>query len=137
MIFTTIRFASLVAVAMTLTSAVIAQSPPCVRDYIVQDGDWCDKISAALHVSTYQLIAANQGAINPECTNLWVGQVICLGREGQDCTNVVVVQPGNTCEDITGPAGISFETLRANNPNINEYCTNLYPGEVLCVQKCS
>ena len=57
-------------------------------------------------------------------------QVICLGREGQDCTNVVVVQPGNTCEDIAGPAGISFETLRANNPNINEYCTNLYPGEV-------
>ncbi|KAJ2915961.1 hypothetical protein MD484_g4425, partial [Candolleomyces efflorescens] len=135
MVFTTFLFASLVAVAMTLTSTVVAQPPPCVRTYTVQEGDWCDKISAAMHVSTYQLMAANQGAINPECTNLWVGQVICLGRQGQDCTSVLVVQPGNTCETITALVpGLTYAILRANNPNINEACTNLYPGEVLCVQ---
>ncbi|KAJ2915999.1 hypothetical protein MD484_g4423, partial [Candolleomyces efflorescens] len=134
MVFTTVRFASLVAVAMTLTSGVVAQPPPCVRSYTVQAGDWCDKISAEQNVSTYQLLAANQGAINPQCSNLWVGQVICLGREGQDCTDVVVVESGNTCESIAAAAGITYAALRANNPNVDENCTNIYPGEVLCVQ---
>jgi hypothetical protein len=53
MVFTANRFASLVAVAMTLTSVVVAQPPPCVRNYTVAAGDWCDKISAEQHVSTY------------------------------------------------------------------------------------
>ncbi|RXW18390.1 hypothetical protein EST38_g7467 [Candolleomyces aberdarensis] len=134
MLFTAGRFASLVAVAMTLTSGTLAQVPPCVRNYTVQAGDWCDKISAEQNASTYQLLAANQGNINPECTNLRVGQVICLGRQGQDCTNVVVVQSGNSCESIAAAAGISYAALRANNPNVDENCTNIYPGEVLCVQ---
>jgi len=137
---------SIIATAMALVSltqlnipeaiAQIVLAPPaCARNYTVQPGDWCDKISAAQNASTYQLLNANQGVINPECTNLWVGQVICLSLEGDiDCTNITVVEPGNTCESIALAAGITYTKLRENNPNVDPMCTNIYAGEVLCVQ---
>ncbi|KAF8654875.1 hypothetical protein AX16_003336 [Volvariella volvacea WC 439] len=112
---------------------VSAQLAPCARTYTVQPGDWCDKISAEQDSSTFQLYVANIGVINPDCTNLVPGMEICLGRVGQDCTTVHVVQPGDTCSAISANAGISFNVLRYNNPMIDAECTNIYPGEVLCV----
>ncbi|TFK24237.1 hypothetical protein FA15DRAFT_669781 [Coprinopsis marcescibilis] len=119
---------------LALASGVVAQPPPCLRTYEVKAGDFCDKISVEQGVSTYQLAAVNAGIVNALCTNLWVGQIICLAREGLDCSPVIKVVMLDTCESIATAAGITFERLLANNPNLNADCSNLYPDEVLCVE---
>ncbi|KAJ3488960.1 hypothetical protein NLJ89_g11570 [Agrocybe chaxingu] len=129
-------FNSLLVAAFTSAAVFVnSQTIPanCTRTYTVQSGDFCDKISAAQNVSTYQLATVNSGIINPECTNLFVGEVICLGLEGQDCTQVSVVTAGSDCNTIATAAGISFADLLNNNPNVDAQCTNIYGGEVLCV----
>ena len=57
-------------------------------------------------------------------------QVLCLGITGQDCTTTYVVQTGNNCVGIADTYSITQTTLLANNPNVNQNCTNLYPDEV-------
>ena len=59
-------------------------------------------------------------------------QELCLGRTGQDCTDVYVVQSGDYCAKIADTAGIPLATLLANNGNINSGCSNLGVGEVCC-----
>jgi hypothetical protein len=59
-------------------------------------------------------------------------QVVCLGTEGQDCTKVYTVVEGDTCEWIQEMYGMDSNTLWSNNPQINDDCTNIYIGEVLC-----
>ncbi|KAF8876135.1 hypothetical protein BD779DRAFT_1650928 [Infundibulicybe gibba] len=108
--------------------------PECTKGYTVKSGDFCDGISATQGVSTYQLAHANP-QINKGCTNLFVGEKLCLARKGEDCQPTHIVQVGDTCASIARAAGTSFDTLRANNPNIDAKCSNIYPGEVLCVAK--
>ncbi|TCD71388.1 hypothetical protein EIP91_010094 [Steccherinum ochraceum] len=124
-------FATLVAATAI---AVHAQSgvANCDREYTVQENDFCDKISAAQNVSTFQLAEVNKAVIDPLCDNLHEGEVICLGVEGQDCTTVHVIAEGEFCFEIAGNAGISLDTLLANNPNVNSDCSNIGVGEVLC-----
>ncbi|PPQ76725.1 hypothetical protein CVT26_004433 [Gymnopilus dilepis] len=142
--FNTIAMIVFCALAATSASAQIAFPTNCARNYTVQDGDFCDKISANEKASTYQLATANAGIIDPACDNLFVGetryspylkleQVICLGLTGHDCDTVHVVANGDGCPDIATAAGISLADLLANNPNINADCSNIYIGEVLCV----
>lgn len=47
-----------------------------------------------------------------------------------DCNTVHVVESGDFCAGIAGEAGISVDTLLANNPNVNSGCTNIAIGEV-------
>ncbi|PAV18213.1 hypothetical protein PNOK_0669900 [Pyrrhoderma noxium] len=126
-------FKVFVASATTLSMAlsVSAQLANCARNYTVQPGDVCDAISAANHVSTFQLAHVNT-FIDVDCTNLFVGEILCLGIVGQDCSTTTVVQEGNTCPSIEAAASIPASTLFNNNPNINADCSNIYPGEVLC-----
>jgi len=52
--------------------AVFAQSvfaAKCSRTYEIKAGDYCDKISQAQNVSTYQLAAINSAIINKGCSN--------------------------------------------------------------------
>ncbi|KAH9896430.1 hypothetical protein C8Q73DRAFT_685398 [Cubamyces lactineus] len=126
------RFAILfVAVAAVVSGSVLVSQAECARDYTVVGGDTCDGISASTGTPTFQLHFVNQ-VINEACTNLSIGQVLCLGVVGQDCTDVHVVQAGDNCIDIAKAAGTSLDTLLANNPNVNSACTNIYAGEVLC-----
>jgi len=118
------------AAALLLQSAV-AQS--CSRNYTVQAGDYCDSISAAQNVSTYQLATVNSGVFNSDCTNLQPGTNVCLGYAGQDCSTTYIVQAQDTCDSITGSYNINATMLYGNNPQINSDCTNIYVGEVLCV----
>ncbi|KAG8216336.1 hypothetical protein J3R82DRAFT_6409 [Butyriboletus roseoflavus] len=92
----------------------------------------CNAISAQYSVSTYQLAAVNTGIIDVYCSNLYVGEVICLGLTGQDCETTYVVQSGDTCLVIAGMFNIPESTLLQNNPNVNPSCTNIniYPLEV-------
>lgn len=121
-------------VALASLATVKAQNGACIRTYEVKPGDVCDKIAASQGVSTFQVIAANVGVIDSFCSNLFPSQIICLARTDLNCSPVVVVQPGNTCNSIAVQAGISPSDLARNNPNISTGCTNIYPGLVLCVQ---
>ncbi|KAH9890901.1 hypothetical protein C8Q73DRAFT_746987 [Cubamyces lactineus] len=113
--------------------AQVAFAGACTRTYTVQEGDWCDTISAAQKVSTYQLAIVNAGSIDSGCDNLQPGQVLCLGTEGEDCSTTHVVQTDDTCDGITANYNINATMLYANNPQIDSECGNLYIGEVLCV----
>ncbi|KAG2064198.1 hypothetical protein BDR04DRAFT_1235224 [Suillus decipiens] len=132
-----LSFAARLIALAAIAAAVSAQklSADCARSVTVQPGDTCDSISAKYHVSTYQLAKVNKKTINPPCTDLVAGEVICLGIKGHDCYVTQVVQPEDTCQKIANEAGIPIKKLLANNPNINTDCTNLYSGEVLCTMK--
>ncbi|KAI0714537.1 hypothetical protein C8Q76DRAFT_840566 [Earliella scabrosa] len=80
----------------------------------------------------FQLANVNKGIINADCTNLELGQTICLGIFGQDCQVVHIIGPGQTCESIARAAGTTVNILLANNPNVDNACTNLEIGQVLC-----
>jgi len=115
-----------------LVQFVSAQGSNCTRSYTVQPGDICDSISAANNVSTYQLAVVNDDTINVECNNLNPGATICLGWTGEDCSTTYVVQLDDTCDDIAYAHNINETIFSQNNPQLNEECTNLYVGEVVC-----
>lgn len=72
----------------------------------------------------------NNGIIDSSCSNLQPNSTICLGYTDQDCSTTYVVQANDTCTAITQTAGINSTMLYANNPQINQDCSNLYIGEV-------
>ncbi|KAF8972063.1 hypothetical protein BDZ97DRAFT_1783035 [Flammula alnicola] len=116
-----------------LSFGVLVRSQACARNYTVQPGDFCDKISAEQNVSTFQLASVNSKIIDPACDNLAVGEVLCLGLVGEDCSTVHVVASGDACDAIAAQANITTADLLTDNPNVSVGCTNIYPGEVLCV----
>ncbi|KAF8488464.1 hypothetical protein JB92DRAFT_2757317, partial [Gautieria morchelliformis] len=66
------------------------------------------------------------------CSNLGIGQTICLGTIGEDCSNTYTVVPNDTCSTVMNMPGTNATILYANNPQINSDFTNIYVGEVLC-----
>ncbi|KII85553.1 carbohydrate-binding module family 50 protein [Plicaturopsis crispa FD-325 SS-3] len=115
--------------------AQFASAADCARTYTVKEGDICDSISAAKNVSTYQLAVVNYPSVDSACGNLTPGNSICLGWANQDCSTTYVVKPDDDCPGITQLAGINSTLLTQNNPQINQDCSNLYVGEVLCTAK--
>ncbi|KAF9472656.1 hypothetical protein BDN70DRAFT_446300 [Pholiota conissans] len=118
--------------------AVSAQSAiaTCSKSYTVQQGDYCDKISQAQNVSTYQLAVLNSNAINSACSNLLPGQTLCLADNAdEDCNTTYVVLKDDTCDGIAAKNGLNTTILSLNNPQINDGCSNIYLGEVLCTSK--
>lgn len=74
--------------------------------------------------NTFQLSSFFEHVAHPRM------KLLCLGRAGQDCRNVHVVEPGEFCAEIAQNAGIALSTLLANNRNVNSGCTNLQVDEV-------
>ncbi|KAG5735178.1 hypothetical protein E4T56_gene1282 [Termitomyces sp. T112] len=119
-----------------LALPILAQSvygATCNRKYTIQEGDICDSISVAKNVSTYQLSAINTATIDSSCSNLVPGNTICLGYAGEDCSTTYRVVADDTCDHIAANHGLNTTILYLNNPQINDECTNIYVGEVLCV----
>lgn len=75
----------------------------------------------------------NPISIDTACEQLQIGSELCLGYAGSDCTKIHTVVGGDTCGHLLEAYGMSDEVLRQNNPQINDECTNIYIGEVLCV----
>jgi len=117
---------------LLLVAAVPAFAAQCTRSYTVKAGDYCDAISASQNSSTYQLAVLNP-TINNGCTNLGIGQVLCLGTANEDCSTTHVVQTNDVCDSIMSTYNINATLLWSNNPNIDADCTNIYEGQVLCV----
>ncbi|KAJ7256676.1 hypothetical protein C8J57DRAFT_1472952 [Mycena rebaudengoi] len=97
-------------------------------------------------VSDAQLHALNP-TINSGCTNLQIGQTLCLTggptsttmssgptpSGGGGCAQTYTVVSGDTCSTIESRTGISDAQLHALNPSINSGCTNLQVGQTLWV----
>ncbi|OJA13776.1 hypothetical protein AZE42_07458 [Rhizopogon vesiculosus] len=50
------------------------------------------------------------------------------------CTRTAVVKSGNTCDHISAAHNVStYQLATVNSDVINVGCTNLYPGEKLCL----
>lgn len=113
--------------------AQVSSAAKCTRSYTVKEGDYCDKISAANNVSTYQLGANNPGVINEACDNLVIGGTLCLGTKGEDCSTTYVVSAGDTCSQIWENTRVNATIFSFNNPQVDDECSNIYIGEVLCV----
>ncbi|KAK0630489.1 LysM domain protein [Bombardia bombarda] len=95
--------------------------------YTVVSGDTCGGIAVSKGVATGSLVTLNN--ILPACTNLQIGQVLCLP---ETCT-VYVVRSGDTCFSIAKARGITFTQILSFNPSINPTCTNLIAGTNICV----
>jgi len=122
---------STIFTVLILSTTILAQD--CSRQYTVQSGDVCDAISAAQGSSTYQLAYSNQDTINECCTNLQIGQVVCLAVTSQpDCTQTYVVGASDTCASIAQQYNTNVTMIGINNPQLDESC-DIYPGQVLCV----
>ncbi|KAF7368271.1 hypothetical protein MVEN_00148000 [Mycena venus] len=111
----------------------------CSQTYTVVSGDTCAVIESKTGVSDAQLHAQNP-AINSGCTNLQIGQTLCIsggsgstGGGGGGCLQTYTVVSGDTCAVIESKTGISDAQLHAQNPAINSACTNLQVGQTLCV----
>ncbi|KAJ7861621.1 hypothetical protein B0H13DRAFT_1638994, partial [Mycena leptocephala] len=112
----------------------------CAQPYTVVGRDTCAAIESKTGVSDAQLHSLNP-AINSACTNLQVGQTLCLkagtggggGGSGGGCTQTYTVVSGDTCAAIESKTGASDAQLRAQNPAINSACTNLSIGQTLCL----
>lgn len=126
-------FASVVFGALPFISAAAAAIQGCTRNATIVSGDTCDSISTKYGVSTFQLALVNEATIDENCDNLQPNTTICLGVAGQDCTKVYTVVKNDTCDWIMQMYGIANSTLYSNNPQINGDCSNIYVGEVLCV----
>ncbi|KAF8146810.1 hypothetical protein K438DRAFT_1513020, partial [Mycena galopus ATCC 62051] len=90
----------------------------CGQTYTVVSGDTCSSIESKNGVSDAQLHALNP-AINSGCTNLSVGQTLCLSG---GCTQTYTVVSGDTCSTIELKTGVSDSQLHALNPSINSGC---------------
>jgi LysM repeat protein len=100
---------------------------------MVQDGDTCGKISSISNVYIAQLYALNP-SINIECTNLKIGQNLCISSSSvPPCAARYVVQSYQTCSSIAQTNGLKLQTLQILNPFINSACSNLMPGDNICV----
>ncbi|KAJ7204200.1 hypothetical protein B0H12DRAFT_987485, partial [Mycena haematopus] len=107
----------------------------CAQSYTVVSGDTCNAIESRTGVSDATLHSLNP-SINSGCTNLQIGEVLCLsssgGSTGSGCGSTYTVVSGDTCSAIEAKTGVSDSQLHASNPSINSGCTNLQIGQVLC-----
>jgi len=129
--FSKLAFAA--TAALLFVSPALAANANCTRTYTVAAGDICLGISRAQNVSTYQLAAVSDEIIDATCSNLQVGEELCLGTPGEDCTDVYRVGDNDSCTNIQTQFNLNSTILMQNNPNVDEECDNLYPGLILCV----
>ncbi|KIJ43258.1 carbohydrate-binding module family 50 protein [Sphaerobolus stellatus SS14] len=115
----------------TLFAFTGAVSAVCTQSYVVQKGDICNVIALSRGISASQIFILNPNA----CPNIFIGQRLCLFDSAYNCQPVVdVIQPGDSCFSIATAFKITLTELFSLNSNIDSVsCTNIFPGEVLCV----
>lgn len=128
--YTTPASYALNATATTTTSPSDTTSTACVATYAVVDGDTCNTVAQNNGVSTFRLLTAN--GISLDCSNFpYPGASLCIPPSCDTYT----VALNDTCDSIvTGQAGMSSPQLLAWNPDINNMCSNLIVGNLICVR---
>ncbi|GIC92923.1 uncharacterized protein Aud_009401 [Aspergillus udagawae] len=99
------------------------------KTYTVVSGDDCGKIASQQGVPRGSLTSINN--ILPDCSNLQVGQKLCIPNTCQ----LYTIKSGDTCMQITNASSITLSQLRAWNPFINAGCSNLIAGDQICVSQ--
>lgn len=65
--------------------------------------------------------------------------VVAVGSVAQTeipCARTYTVRPGDTCDAIAAAQGVSsFQLAASNSCTINEDCTNIFPGQVICLRR--
>lgn len=120
----------------TFTTSTPTPVVTCTAQYTIALGDTCGKIAANANTYIGQIVGLNTPAINSQCTNIIVGQVICTASSQVPvCNKRVAVQAGQGCGAFAQannvPSGLAG--LLAFNPFISPDCSNIYPGDYLCV----
>jgi LysM repeat protein len=59
--------------------------------------------------------------------------VTSVFAQNQQCTRTYTVQTGDICDGISAAQHASTYQLAVLNPGINAQCSNLMPGQVLCL----
>ncbi|KAJ7199040.1 RlpA-like double-psi beta-barrel-protein domain-containing protein-containing protein [Mycena pura] len=126
-------FCALLLTALTVSASPLEARQSCTQTYTVVSGDTCSVIESKTGISDSQLHAQNP-SINSACTNLQIGEVLCLGGgSSSGCSQTYTVVSGDTCAVIESKTGVSDSSLHSQNPSINSACTNLQIGQVLCI----
>ncbi|KAF9530904.1 hypothetical protein CPB83DRAFT_849841 [Crepidotus variabilis] len=106
----------------------------CTKTYTIVEGDTCWGISASQQVPSSALAQLNAASINSECTNLQVGQQLCLEDATSACSTPYTVVDGDYCEKVADANSISLEEFYALNVDIDSVgCSNLFTGSTVCV----
>ncbi|KAF2009038.1 carbohydrate-binding module family 50 protein [Aaosphaeria arxii CBS 175.79] len=106
-----------------INATAVPTPPPrsCNSTYTVQEEDTCVSISVSQNVSTYGIISANGFDIS--CNLLPPpGSTICLPKT----CDTIQLGIFDRCDDITSKLNITRQQLLSWNPNINQFCSNLY-----------
>ncbi|CAM0141696.1 unnamed protein product [Umbelopsis sp. WA50703] len=104
----------------------------CTLPYTVKSGDSCGSIATANGVYTNQVKGLNP-TVNDQCSNMMVGESLCLNDGSLTCDKQAVVETGDSCASIAYAANISVSALQYINPYLDPSCTEIYPGDSLCV----
>lgn len=96
--------------------------------YTVQKGDVCVGIANRFSMKVEQLQSAND--INPDCTNLNVGQTLCLSGVAE-----YSVLSGNTCFNISQRFLLTADELAKANVGVD--CNTLQVGQKLALPNTS
>lgn len=101
--------------------------------YQTVDGDTCDAIALANHVSAATMFYNNPNILNYSA--IAAGTSLCLPLA---CNTVYTVQENDTCSSIAADNGLLTADVVSFNTQINWNCTNLhstnpYWGTTLCV----
>ncbi|KAF5386399.1 hypothetical protein D9757_006667 [Collybiopsis confluens] len=129
-------FAAVAAMGAILGANVLAQTS-CQATYTVVSGDNCVAIAAKFNVTFDALVAANSPPVNAQCSNLFVGQKLCIPPAPVSCVSQYPVKAGDVCISIANQFGITTAQLEAANSDIDPLCDNLQIGEILCIPSAS
>jgi LysM repeat protein len=101
-----------------------------MQRYNVASGDSCIGIGAEFSVTGSDIISANP-TINSECTNLQVGQSLCI--PDRSCLQKYKVVDGDVCYEIGSKFGVTSAAIMSANPTIDSMCYYLQIGQIICI----
>ncbi|RAO66282.1 uncharacterized protein BHQ10_002294 [Talaromyces amestolkiae] len=120
----------------SLIQAQPTVTPMCLSgvNYTIQEGDTCDSIAIANHVTSASILTNNRMIIN-SCSSLIPGRTICMPLS---CTPLYSLQPDDDCFTIENANRLRDGTLHQYNPWINYFYSNLQEstdilGHTLCL----
>ncbi|KAK6008144.1 hypothetical protein QM012_000047 [Aureobasidium pullulans] len=99
------------------------------KTYTVVSGDNCGAIATKHSIPRGSLMTMNN--ILPDCSDLYIGQILCL----PDACQTYTIQSGDTCNAITTSSNITLTQLRSWNPFVDSSCSNLIAGDAICINQ--
>jgi len=116
---------------LTVGKTLCIPNLSCVKKYTIGSGDTCNGIGSGFNITGSAIISANP-TINSGCTNLQVGQVLCI--PDQSCSQEYTVESDDTCDGIGDKFNVTGSAIIAANPTVSYGCDDLPVGQTLCIR---